>query len=200
MIQVLEPIEKGFTEVSATLEIDPPQKIFNLFRKNYGLKFNVKFEPIPAEILQLRSTCIDLASHLEDDLRTFLSRELKNDETIQKILFSEEEEPSDESIDSYVLGCDFMSKRNDLSKILKKDKRFGGKSPNTKLMHKFIIERNKYAHGKFGILRPEDTLMIQYLKSGKKVNSIVEKRHFDSFISSYYILNKWLKNIKKEPV
>ncbi len=99
-------------------------------------------------------------------------------------------------ISTEIRSREFMDCRNILSEILKKDKRLGGKTPNTKLFYAFIIERNKYAHGQIGILATRKNHVIQYEDPDKKIiTSILTEEIVQSFIDTGFYLRDWMSEL-----
>lgn len=199
MIIDLKPSKGLFITVTATQHDDGnPTKIFNFYDALYSGNMVVKSISVPTEILNKRAESINLASHLEDDLKSFLLRNVSDDENLTK-LFSKivSETENIDSISELFNRSDFMRNRKHLSTILRKDQRYGGRSSNTGLLFKFITERNKYAHGKIAYKLPEENLMLQYKIKDISVNAYLEISNLDSFIEAYYHLNSWIHNLKR---
>jgi len=85
-----------------------------------------------------------------------------------------------------------------LSNFLKKDRKLERKRKYTRLMSKFIEERNKYAHGVFCFLVPQRVWLIQYSdNSGTKQWADVDLATIQSFIDTSFELSDWLVEISR---
>jgi len=148
---------------------------------------------------RLRGEANDLASELENSLDSLLQSYFNwNPEKIELLNRFMKKNISPIHINQTIKTLDFMKCRNLLSQILKKDKRLNGRNGKTKILHKFIMERNKYAHGLFGYLHPDGLVVLQYEDENKsQVTSILTEEILNSFIKTYHEMQKWFDKKSK---
>jgi len=151
------------------------------------------------ELERLRGKSVDYASDLEYALEILLVSYLTYFPNNVSFLDIKPVSPANftEAI-SIVKTSDFMRKRGFLSNFLKKDRKLERKRKYTRLMSKFIEERNKYAHGVFYFLVPQRVWLIQYSdNSGTKQWADVDLATIQSFIDTSFELSDWLVEISR---
>ena len=147
-------------------------------------------------LLLLRGQAVDYASDVEDLLHEVLALYLEQRALGIDLLRKQIKDNT--AAECAVRKLDFMGRKNLLSSILGKDKLLGGKNGYTKLLNDIILDRNKYAHGKFYFHVGESVTVIQWKLGETKKCAKIEPDLLQGFADCCLSAYEWLSSLKNQ--
>ncbi len=194
-LHALEPLEQHLVVWTALVEHSehPDLPYVIRFASEPGeVKWDLKHLLVVEhdQLMRLRGQAVDFVSDVEDRLDNLLIDYFSSNAEMGGML----DEAGIPLADvKEIPKLDFMACKNLLSQLLKKDERLGGKRGYTKLLNDIVLERNKYAHGRFYFLSPNNTPLLQWQESnGQICYAEVSRQNITDFLNACLEVFFWL--------
>ena len=164
--------------------------------REFSISIPLALNQANEQLMKLRGKAVDYVSDVEERLDKLLGDYFAANTDQVDAIINKYNIPN-ASVES-IARLDFMDCKNILSQVLKNDNRLGGKRGYTKLMNDLVLDRNKYAHGRF-YFGPNNTPLLQWQDSKGQVQyGRIDVALIDEFAQACLEAFIWLDYVEEK--